>query len=346
MKKMIYNNESVSGCFFRSTVPKPNIKVLLQVTERCNMSCVHCFNASNAYGADIKIEDLKKYIIPKLQEAKVTRVTLTGGEPMVHPQIYEIVKLFQNINIHITLCTNGLLFDKELIDKLNNLGNVHINVSLDGFTYNSHGRFRGIKQESNYNKIIDNIKMMGEKGILNGIMCSPNIFSNDEEYANMCQFAKENKASYVLFNPLSKFGRGNQTQKFAYTKDQLSNLREKLEKLNIESNDFKIVFIRIPKCKIDKSYISECNFEIPYIFLNGDVAVCPYMIFATSSEISKYKSEKFLYGNIYNDDFKLALEISNYKKLNTTQCRKRGCIASKITNGLSIDDYDPEIYNN
>lgn len=344
MKKMIYSNTEVSGCFFRSTTKKPNLKVLLQVTERCNLSCKHCFNSSDSLGIDYSFSDINEKIIPKLKKANVTRVTLTGGEPMMNPEIYKIIESFIENKMHVTLCTNGLLFNENQIKYLANLGNIHINVSLDGFSYESHGTFRGIKNVNHYNKILDNITFMGKEGILNGVLCSPNTFSNDTEYLELCKFAKINKASYILFNPLSKFGRGNKTQNFSYTKQQLRELRKKIEKLNIESKDFQVVFIRILKDNVSKKCIVKCGYEIPYIFIDGTVGVCPYMIFASESEISKYKKEEFLYGNILTDEFDLRREMENYKLLNVNECKNRGCIASKITNGLSIYDYDPEIY--
>lgn len=301
MKKMIYKTEEISGCFFRSTVNKPNLKVLLQVTERCNLHCKHCFNSSESVGNDLSFQNVVEKVIPKLLNANVTRVTLTGGEPMLHPQILDMVKVFVEKGIHITLCTNGVLFTKEKIEYLYNLGNVHINVSLDGFSYASHGIFRGIKSKEIYNNLLENIKMIGEKGLLNGILCSPNRFSNDEEYLKLCKFAKSNKAKYILFNPLSKFGRGYDTQDLSYSKQELVNLREKIETSNLEDDCFQIVFIRIFKDRVPHNCKVKCGYEIPYIFIDGSVAVCPYMIFATSSEISRYKKEEFLYGNIFDE---------------------------------------------
>lgn len=345
MKKMIYNSNNPCGCYFRSTVISPNLKVLLQITERCNMFCKHCFNSSNNFGKNLDFNDIKNKIFPKLKEANVTRITLTGGEPMTHPKIYEIITLFNKNNIHVTLCTNGLLFDEEKIKFLSKLGNIHINVSLDGFSYQSHGLFRGLAESKLYDKIINNIKLMGKHNILNSILCSPNVFSNDSEYIQMCHFAKDNGASYVLFNPLSKFGRGSISQEISYTKDQLTKLRVKLESLNIETNKFQIVFIRINKYTLSKECEVDCNCEIPYVFIDGSVGVCPYLIFATSSKDSKYIPEKFLYGNIFDNDFKLKEKIKNYNFLSSQSCRHRGCNAIKITNGLEIDDYDPEIYD-
>ena len=121
--KLIYNSkkEEIACCFFRSTVHKPNIKVLLQITERCNMRCKHCFVSSLSEGNDLSFETIKEQILPKLKEANVTRVTLTGGEPMVHRNIMDIIKLFNENKIHITLCTNALGLNEEKIIEISKL---------------------------------------------------------------------------------------------------------------------------------------------------------------------------------------------------------------------------------
>lgn len=53
--------------FFESTVQKPNMKVLLQITERCNLKCKHCFVSSLPEGHDLSFEKIKNVILPKLK---------------------------------------------------------------------------------------------------------------------------------------------------------------------------------------------------------------------------------------------------------------------------------------
>ena len=209
-KKMIYNTKGDKKlcCFFRSTVQKPNMKALLQITERCNLKCKHCFVSSLPEGNDLSFEIIRDTILPKLKNANVTRITLTGGEPMVHRDIMNIMKLLSDNNIHITLCTNALGLNEEKIIKMKQLNDIHVNVSLDGFSSKSHGKFRGNDSEIVFNKVIENIKLLSKYNLLNGIMTSPNRFSPIQEYINICKFAKKYNANYVLFNPLSKFGRG------------------------------------------------------------------------------------------------------------------------------------------
>lgn len=241
-KKMIYDTKDnkQSCCFFRSTVQKPNMKALLQITERCNLKCKHCFVSSLPEGNDLSFEKIRDIILPKLKNANVTRVTLTGGEPMVHRNIMDIMKLFSDSNIHITLCTNALGLNEEKIIEMKKLNDIHVNVSLDGFSSKSHGKFRGNDSEIVFNKIIENIKLLSKYALLNGIMTSPNRFSSIQEYIDICKFAKKYNANYVLFNPLSKFGRGEYTQNLAYNQQELIELRKSIEKENLETENFKL----------------------------------------------------------------------------------------------------------
>lgn len=349
--KKIYNsnNNEIACCFFRSTSQKPNMKILLQITERCNLRCKHCFVSSSTCGNDLSYEDIKNKILPNLIKTKVNRITLTGGEPMVHKDIMKIMNLLNENNMHITLCTNAVALNEKIIEQISKFKDVHVNVSLDGFSSKSHGKFRGNENEIIFNKIIENIKLLSKYKLLNGIMTSPNIYSDVSEYVDICVFAKKYNARYVLFNPLSKFGRGEETQDLGYNQEQLKKLRIVLENENLENDDFEIVFIRIPSNN-ENMTLSDCNCDIPYIFTNGDVAICPYMVFACDNKESKYDRKDFLYGNILEDNFDLEESMKNYKfvdyvvsdKIHCDNCNK-GCKAIKIAHGLSINGCDVEM---
>lgn len=347
---MIYdNNGSVNSCFFRSTTNKPYLKILLQITERCNLKCKHCFVSSLPEGNDLPFQTIKDIILPRLKAANVSRITLTGGEPMVHKNILEIIEEINKYKMHITLCTNGLGLNETFIRKLYNLGDIHVNVSLDGFSSSSHGKFRGNENESVFEKIIANIKLLSKYKLLNGILCSPNKYASMDEYVELAKFAKSIGAKYLLLNPLSKFGRGENSQDIGYNQQNLILLRQKIEALNLNNENFQIVYIRIPLAS-KKQTLTNCNCEIPYIFTNGDVAVCPYLVFATQNKGCRYSRKDFLYGNILNTEFDLNSAIKKYKfpiEPNTTTitCKScgKGCKAIKVANNLSINDCDTEL---
>ena len=94
----------------------------------------------------------------------------------------------------------------QQISELAGIGGVHVNVSLDGFRPESHGRFRG--DRGSFAVTVATVRKLAAAGLLQGLLCTPNSLAEDEEYRELCEFAAGNGASYVLMNPLSSMGRG------------------------------------------------------------------------------------------------------------------------------------------
>src|ERR1700720_2057380 len=95
------------ACYFRSTAPSGKRKVLLKITDRCDLRCAHCFVSATAAGSDMDLGELTD-ALPRLQAARVSNVTLTGGEPLVHPELSSILALLRECDFDITICTNGV----------------------------------------------------------------------------------------------------------------------------------------------------------------------------------------------------------------------------------------------
>lgn len=344
----IYDPKYASACFFRSSVQPPKMKVMLQITEKCNLRCAHCFAEANSVGNEMTLQSIQETIIPQFVRNQVAKVTLTGGEPLVHPNVKEIVTAFLEKKIGVCICTNGTLIDPEWAKQLSQYDNVHFNVSLDGMTMQSHGKFRGIKTEAEFSTLKSNISMLGDYRLLNGILTTPNKYSTINEYVELCKFAKTAGAKYVLLNPLSPFGRGTKTQPLAYSIGEMIALKKATSMLI--SQEFEIVYIRFPNS--EHQPIRACPLgTIPYIFCNGDITACPYMVFAADgSEI--YQESDFIVGNIF-EGADIAKEINHYvtnsitdfekkENKNCTECG-HGCYAIKISNNQSLSDCDFDI---
>lgn len=70
----LYNDTETSACFFRSTVREPNRKCLIQITEKCNFKCKHCFLSASETGDQISLDRIKN---------KDSRgLTTLGSDPM------------------------------------------------------------------------------------------------------------------------------------------------------------------------------------------------------------------------------------------------------------------------
>ena len=87
---LIYNDSYCAACYFRTTADPPMKKCLLQLTERCNLHCQHCFVSSVNSGNDMEFSLIETHVLPTLIENNVSKVTLTGGEPFVYTNIIDV----------------------------------------------------------------------------------------------------------------------------------------------------------------------------------------------------------------------------------------------------------------
>jgi MoaA/NifB/PqqE/SkfB family radical SAM enzyme len=83
--RRLVGGAQANTCYFRTAAGGDGRKALLQVTERCNLHCAHCFVSATRHGAVLSLEVIRDRVLPRLVAARVRRLTLTGGEPFVHP---------------------------------------------------------------------------------------------------------------------------------------------------------------------------------------------------------------------------------------------------------------------
>jgi len=167
MKRKIVAKGRVASCYFRSSTKLPYRKALLQITEKCNLHCAHCFVSSSSRGDSMSLKEMREIVIPKLKQCRVISVTLTGGEPFMHENIIEIVQLLKAADMSVSICTNGTIVNQAQIEDLAKIGHVHLNVSLDGFRPESHGKFRGDKNA--FAKTVKTICLLRKYHLLKGL---------------------------------------------------------------------------------------------------------------------------------------------------------------------------------
>ena len=344
------NNEGYcAACYFRTIAKYPSKKCLIQLTERCNLHCEHCFVSAECDGEILDFDKFQKHIVPQLVRNNVKKVTLTGGEPFVYPKLIDVIRALDDRDIDICICTNATLITRDFLVQIKNCKNIHFNVSLDGFSEASHGVFRGNNNPKVFQTIIRNIELLGEMRLLNGILVTPNIYAKIEEYEKICEFAKKNYAKYVLMNPLSEFGRGEKNIKLAMGNTQMEKIRDSTQKYS--DDEMEVIYIRFPN-KENKP-LSKCVAgKIMYIFTSGDIAYCPYLVFASGDKDSLYSREDFIIGNIFDTDFDWEEKLEKYRlplgdkevciDCNERMCQK-GCYAARISKGKLLSESDEEL---
>ena len=107
--------------------PYPETAVLM-LTKRCNLHCVFC-DITNI-NEEMGFEDAQK-VIDNVSKLKATLLVITGGEPLLHPQLFNIVKYAKNKGLKVCITTNGTLIDEYFDEIVDSRVDV-LSVSLDG----------------------------------------------------------------------------------------------------------------------------------------------------------------------------------------------------------------------
>lgn len=116
--------------------------VIWNLLRRCNLNCRHCYSTSA--NTDFKGElstDEALAVLGQLTAARVPALILSGGEPLLRPDLYEIAARARQLGLHLSLSSNGTLLDATHAARLHAAGFDYVGVSLDGMEA-THDRFR------------------------------------------------------------------------------------------------------------------------------------------------------------------------------------------------------------
>jgi len=140
-------------------------EIMIEITTHCNAKCPQCgrFDIFGEVLKNLQIQNLSLDIIKKLPIEKMTnleKIIFNGnyGEPLMHPNIDEILERFKDKKIQIS--TNGSIRNIEWWKKLSNFKNLNVIFAIDGLE-NTHHLYR---RNTDFNKIIQNAKAYIDNG--------------------------------------------------------------------------------------------------------------------------------------------------------------------------------------
>lgn len=135
----------------------------ISLTEKCNLRCFYCMpeegvplKEKSVFMSPTEVVSIAK----KFVDLGVTKIRLTGGEPLVKKGVDPILKELGKLPVELSLTTNGILVDR-FIDTFQSAGIKKINVSLDSLV---EERFNAISRRSYFVKIRENIQLLLSKG--------------------------------------------------------------------------------------------------------------------------------------------------------------------------------------
>ncbi len=128
------------------TTPAPYL-VALNLTQRCNLACDHCYLDARVMreGAadELSTTELKKALEQIAEAGPEAMVVLTGGEPLLRPDIEELAAHASRLGLMVVVGSNGILLSPERLAKLQQAGVAGIGLSLDSLRPDFHDTFRG-----------------------------------------------------------------------------------------------------------------------------------------------------------------------------------------------------------
>jgi radical SAM protein with 4Fe4S-binding SPASM domain len=118
--------------------------VVWNCTRRCNLRCVHCYAGSDAGCAPDELTgDEARRMIDDLAAFKVPALLISGGEPLLRPDVMGLARYARDQSIRPTLSTNGTLITADVARDIQRAGFTYVGISLDGIG-EVNDRFRGI----------------------------------------------------------------------------------------------------------------------------------------------------------------------------------------------------------
>lgn len=138
------------------------ISVLIEVCYACNEDCRHCF-LDNRQDVGLGLNYYKS-LADQLVDAGTMFVILTGGDPFMHPDFLEIIKIFRKKRISVSIFTNGTLITKEIAIELVKLCVNEVHISLYGGRSETHDYIT--RRTGSFDQSVQTIKMLKSLGVV------------------------------------------------------------------------------------------------------------------------------------------------------------------------------------
>ncbi len=141
--------------------------VFWETTTGCNLECVHCRRlevGKEMSNEDLSLEEAFRFIEGLARDFEPSPVLiLSGGEPLMRPDIFDIIRFARKMNVPVGLATNGTMVDLALARKIASSGIRRVSISLDGANPDTHDRFR--KMPGSFKKAVQGILNLTQNGV-------------------------------------------------------------------------------------------------------------------------------------------------------------------------------------
>lgn len=230
----------------------PLTQIYFYLTKGCNLRCQHCwvapqYQAPDQFYPSLDL-DLFQSIIQQAKPLGLSSVKLTGGEPLLHPNILEIIEIIRSKGLLLSVETNGTLCTPRLAEKIAKSINPLVSVSLDGADAETHEWVRGVK--GSFELALEGIKNLVKAGLKPQIIMTV-MKHNQEHLEPLIRLAESLRAGSIKFNLVQPVAKGNNlhTNDETLSIEELINLGQYAENTLSTLTDLPLYFDHPPAFK-------------------------------------------------------------------------------------------------
>ena len=166
--------------------PENRLRLIFwETTAGCNLTCIHCRRlevSRKMMESDLTTEESFQ-LVDQIAEMKGVILVLSGGEPLIRPDIFDIARHAVSKGIMLAMASNGTMIDPRMAKQIVDSGIRRVSISLDGADSATHDPFR--KLEGSFEKAIRGIRNLQELGMscqINVTVAKHNVHQMEQIY--------------------------------------------------------------------------------------------------------------------------------------------------------------------
>ena len=188
----------------------PGPVVIWNLVRRCNLTCKHCYSisADKDFPGELSTTEVFR-VMDDLKAARVPVLILSGGEPLLRPDIFDIGHRAKAMGFYVGLSSNGTLVNAENVQAIAETGFDYVGISLDGIA-STHDRFR--RKEGAFDAALNGVRLCREAGAKVGIRFTI-ARENAHDFPALLDLMEAEGIDKFYLSHLNYAGRGNKNRK-------------------------------------------------------------------------------------------------------------------------------------
>jgi len=188
----------------------PGPVVIWNLIRRCNLTCQHCYSVSTDIDFPGELSTAEVFaVMDDLRRFRVPVLILSGGEPLIRPDIYDIARRAKDMGFYTALSSNGTLMDEAHVARMSEIGFDYVGISLDG-RRETHDRFR--RKTGAFDASLAALRLCRDAGIKIGVRFTLTE-GNRDDLPWLLEMMETERIDKFYLSHLNYSGRGNINRK-------------------------------------------------------------------------------------------------------------------------------------